>query len=151
MAARRRSRSRGASLLEVLTATAIGLTLLGIGIPRLSQMRAPYALAAASRQVATDLQSARLRAIARNARYRVRFDASAKTYVFERETTVNTFVADGATQKLPAGVSLTAPSPANPIFDTRGMLPADVTVSVSVPGAGTRTVTVNVLGRTTVS
>jgi Tfp pilus assembly protein FimT len=151
MLAFRRHGTRGASLLEVLAATAIGMTLLAIGVPQMSRLRGPYALSSATRQVATDMQTARLRAIARNARYRVNFNAAAETYVLERETSPNTFVAEGGTQKLPAGATLTAPSPGNPIFDTRGMLTADVSVSVSVAGTGSRTVTVNVLGRTTVS
>jgi Type II transport protein GspH len=127
------------------------ITLLGIGVPQMARLRAPYALASASRQIATDLQTARMRAIARNTRYRVTFDTSAETYTLEREATPNNFVADGAAQTLPAGATVTAANPANPIFDTRGMLGSDVSVSVSVPGNGTKTVTVNVLGRTTIS
>ena len=92
-----------------------------------------------------------MRAIARNARYRVAFDATARVYRVERETTPNTFVAEGGVQTLPAGTTLTPADPANPVFDTRGMLGADVSVSVSMPGSGTRTVTVNVLGQTTIS
>ena len=144
-------RCRGTTLLEVLTATAIMVTLLGIGIPQMTRLRAPYALASASRQIATDFQTARMRAIARNTRYRVTFNPTATTYTLEREATPNNFIADGGTQTLPAGATVTAPAPANPIFDTRGMLGSDVSVSVSVPGSGTKTVTVNVLGRTTIS
>lgn len=151
MAARRRKASRGATLLEVLTATGIMVTLLGIGVPQMTRLRAPYALASASRQIAADLQAARQRAIARNARYRVTFNAAAKSYTLEWEASPNSFVADGGAQKLPAGVTLTAPSPGNPIFNTQGMLAADTTVSVAIAGSGTRTVTVNVLGRTTIS
>jgi Tfp pilus assembly protein FimT len=114
----------------VLATTAITVTLLAIGVPQLTRLRAPYALAAASRQVATDLQTARLRAIARNERYRVNFDPATKSYTLEREASANSFVADGGMQKLPAGATVTAPSPGNPIFDTRGMLAADVTVSI---------------------
>jgi Tfp pilus assembly protein FimT len=147
----RRDGCRGTTLLEVLTATAIMITLLGIGVPQLARLRAPYALASASRQIASDLQTARMHAIARNTRYRVAFNASAKTYVLEREAAPNNFVAEGGTQTLPAAATLTSASPANPIFDTRGLLAADVSVSVSVPGSGTKTVTINVLGRTTIS
>jgi type II secretory pathway pseudopilin PulG len=151
MAARRHRACRGTSLLELLTATGIMVTLLAIGVPQMTRLRAPYAISAASRQIAADLQVARQRAIARNARYRVSFDASAKTYTLERESSSNVFVADGAAQKLAAGVSIGGPSPGNPIFDTRGMLAADVSVTVSLGGAHSRTVTVNVLGRTTIS
>jgi hypothetical protein len=42
-------------------------------------------------------------------------------------------------------------TPGNPIFDTRGMLAANTSVPVTVTGAGTKTVTINVLGRTTIN
>jgi Tfp pilus assembly protein FimT len=139
------------TILEVLTATAITAILLAIGIPQMVRLRAPYALASASRQIAADFQAARMRAIARNTRYRIAFNATARTYSVERETTPNTFVAEGGVQTLPAGTTLTAADPANPVFDTRGMLGANVSVTVSMPGSGTKTVTVNVLGQTTIS
>ena len=142
---------RGSSLLELLTATAISLSLLAIGLPNLSRMRAPYILNGATRQIEADMQVARQRAIARNARYRVNFNAAAKSYTLEREATANSWVTDGATQKLPAGASLGSVLPWNPVFDTRGMMMADVTVPVTVAGSGTRTVTMNVLGRTTIN
>ena len=149
--AARRANCRGVTILEMLTATAITAILLAIGVPQMARLRAPYALVSASRQIAGDLQMARMRAIARNARYRVAFDSSTRTYQLERETTLNTFVAEGGVKTLPAGTTLTAANPANPVFDTRGMLGANVSVAVSVTGTGTRTVTVNVLGQTTIS
>jgi len=149
--AARRANCRGVTIIEVLTATAITAILLAIGVPQMARLRAPYALASASRQIASDLQTARMRAIARNVRYRVAFNSTTRSYRLERETTVNNFVAEGGTQTLPAGATLTAANPANPVFDTRGMLGANVSVSVSVSGSGTRTVTVNVLGQTTIS
>jgi len=151
MVAPKRTGCRGFTLMEVLTATAITLVLLAIGVPQMARLRGPYALVSATRQIASDLQTARQRAIARNARYRVNFNAAAQSYTLEREASANTFVSEGGVQKLPTGVTVTAANPGNPIFDTRGMLAADVTVSVAVAGTGTRTVTVNVLGRTTIS
>jgi prepilin-type N-terminal cleavage/methylation domain-containing protein len=142
--------TRGVSLLEILIATAIFASLLGIGLPRLSRLRAPYALSGATRQVAAAMQAARMRAIARNVRYRVNFNTSAKTYTLEREVG-GSFVADSAPQMLPAGVSFGTISPGNPIFSTTGMLNAQVTVPVSVAGSGTRNVIINVLGKTTIS
>ena len=147
----RRAGCRGVTIIEVLTATAITAILLAIGVPQMARLRAPYALVSASRQIAGDLQAARMRAIARNTRYRVAFNATTRTYQLERETTLNTFVAEGGVKTLPGGTTLTAANPGNPIFDTRGMLGANVSVAVSVTGTGTRTVTVNVLGQTTIS
>ena len=114
-------------------------------------LRAPYALSGAAHQIVGDLQLARQRAIARNTRYRVNFNGAAGSYVLEREAAPSSFVADGATQKLPHGAVLGTVTPGNPIFDTRGMLAANTNVPVTVTGAGTKTVTINVLGRTTIN
>jgi len=150
MLSARHSKSRGASLLDVLIAAAIMLVLLAIGVPNMARLRSPYALSGATRQIAADLQAARQRAIARNVRYRVNFDPAHASYTIEREQAGN-WVADSAPQPLPTGATLGTITPNNPIFDTRGMLAAQVSVPVSVYGSGTRTVTVNVLGKTTIS
>ena len=137
-------------MLEVLTATALMAVLLGVGVPNLVLLRAPYAISGAAQQVATDLQVARQRAIARNTRYRVNVDTAHATYTLQRETTTNTFVVDGGVQTLPHGVHITV-SPGNPIFDSRGLLAANLTMQLTMTGAHTRTVTANVLGRTAIN
>lgn len=142
-------RRRGFTLLEMLIATGILAMVLAIGVPNLVTMRGPYALKSASQQVAADLQLARQRAIAQNTRYRVTF--SAGSYVLERETSSNSWVQDSGVQKVPPGATIGGASPGNPVFDSRGMLAGDVTVPITVDGIGTRTVTINVLGRTTIS
>ncbi|TMB23279.1 MAG: hypothetical protein E6J59_02185 [Deltaproteobacteria bacterium] len=150
MASRRHRKSRGTTLLDVVIASGIMLVLLAVGVPNLSRLRSPYALAGATRQIAADLQATRLRAIARNASYRVNFDAAHGSYTIERSQ-AGSWVADSAPQPLPSGAQLGTVSPGNPVFDTRGMLAAQVTVPVTVSGSGSRTVTVNVLGKTTIS
>ena len=146
-----RSGSRGTSLLEVLVAIGLLVLLLAIGVPRLNAFRAPYALSGAVRQVAADVQLARQRAIARNTRYRISFNAAAGTYNLEREVTTNTWVDDAGLQRLPTGVTLGTILPSNPVFDTRGMLGAAVTIPVTGATGKVKTVTVNVLGQTTIS
>ena len=124
--------------------------MLAIGIPNFVRLRAPYSLSSATRQITADLQAARQRAIARNTRYRVTFSASTKSYTIERES-AGVFAPESAPQPLPRGAQLGTVTPGNPIFDTRGMLAADVSVPVTVTGSGTRTVTINVLGKTTIN
>ena len=150
MASRRHRKSRGTTLLDVVIASGIMLVLLAVGVPNLSRLRSPYALAGATRQIAADLQATRLRAIARNVSYRVNFDVAHGSYTIERSQ-AGSWVADSAPQPLPSGAQLGTVSPGNPVFDTRGMLAAQVTVPVTVSGSGSRTVTVNVLGKTTIS
>lgn len=146
----RRRGIRGFTLMEVLVTVSIAFIVLAIGIPNFVRLRAPYALSGATRQIVADLQAARQRAIARNARYRVTFNALTKSYTMEREN-AGAFVADSAPQPLPRGAQLGTVTPGNPIFDTRGMLAADVAIPVTVAGSGTRTVTINVLGKTTIN
>jgi len=146
----RRRDSRGFTLLEVMVTVSIALIVLAIGIPNFVRLRAPYALSGATRQIAADLDAARQRAIARNTRYRVTFNALTQSYTIEREN-AGAFVPDSAPQPLPRGAQLGTVTPGNPIFDTRGMLAAAVSVPVTVTGSGTRTVAINVLGKTTIN
>jgi Tfp pilus assembly protein FimT len=146
------TRERGSSLIEVLIATSVGLTLLGMGLPRLARMRSPYAIDGAARQIAAAVQVARQRALARNASYRMNFDASARTYAIQRAnggTWVNE--ADLPTQTLPTGVQIGTVSPNNPVFTARGTLAQQVTVPLTITGARSRTVTINVLGKTIIN
>lgn len=149
VAPRANRRTRGTTILEALSATAITAALLAVGVPNFRRLGMPWALHAATRQVATDLVAARLRAIARNVRYRVTFDQPHGRYTLERETTPNAFTPDGAPQLLPAGVALGVIAPGNPIFDTRGLLTSTLTVPIT-SSAGAHTVTMNVLGYTSI-
>ena len=137
------------SLLEVLVAMALFAVLYAIAVPNLQAMRAPYALESAAYQVAAHMNMARQRAIARNARHRLVFSPSG--YHIERETSPNTFVTDSGTFVPPHEVELGAPSPGNPMFNSRGMLAGDVSIPLSVDGVGTKTVTTNVLGHSKVN
>ena len=149
--ARKGPRTRGASLLEVLIATGLSAMLLAIAVPNLRSLQAPFALRAATDQIVAGLQAARMRAIARNARYRVTFDPSAGTYSLDVENGANNFVTDGGVQQLPRSATLGTIAPGNPIFSTQGTLTAGVTIPVSVAAGRNRTISVNVLGQTTVN
>lgn len=142
-------RSGGFTLLEAALTLVITGTVLATAVGGLRDLRAPYAMRTATGQLAADLAAARMRAIARNTRHRVRF-LSAGSWVIERETAANAFAPDGGVTRLPAGVSIGQVTPQDPIFDTRGMLAATTRIPVSIPGAGSRTVMVNVLGNATI-
>jgi len=142
--------TRGRSLLEVITAIAISSILLTIAVPRFNAVSAPYVLRQTASQLAGALTTARMRAIARNARIRFTYNATNRTYTLDREVVSGTWTVESANQ-LPAGASITAPATA-PIFDTRGMLNLTTIIPISVQGyAKTRTVIINVLGNVTIS
>lgn len=136
------------TLLEVLVCIMIFAVVYAIGVPSLQAMRAPYALETAVHQVAMHVDLARQRAIARNARHRIVF--ANDSYRIERETNANTFVKELGEFVPPHEVEIGPANPADPIFNSRGMLAASVTVPVTVDGVGTKTVTINVLGRTSI-
>jgi len=151
-----RSRSQGFSLLDALTGIAVGALLLGLAVPNLRTLGRPWSMDAGTRQVAAEIGAARMRSISRNQRHRIRFPTTANptqarnAYVIERETTPGTFVEEGGLHTLPTGMSFGTIA-VNPVFDTRGMLPATVTIPILQQGSSPRTVTVNVLGQTTIS
>jgi len=138
----------GMTLIEVLVAAALFAVLYAIAVPNLQAMRAPYALESATYQVASHLNMTRQRAITRNKRHRIVFTSGG--YHVEKEASPSSFVNDSATFAMPDGVVIGSPSPSNPIFNSRGMLAAAVSVTVSMTGVGTKTVTTNVLGHTTI-
>ena len=119
-----------------------------IAVPNLQAMRAPYALEGTAYEVAAYVDMARQRAISRNARHRVVFTSSG--YHLERESSPNTFVVASGTFAPPYGVVLGTPTPGNPTFNTRGMLAANVTLPLT-GSSGTKTVTINVLGRSKIN
>ena len=147
--ARRGRTQRGTTLLEVLTGTALTAILLAVAVPNFRALATPYEASSAARLMASDCAAARMRAIARNQRHRIRVDADAETWVIEAEQAPGSWVAVGETRSAASGVTLGAAAPADPMFNTRGMLAGTVSMTVS-HGDSTRTVTINVLGQATI-
>jgi len=148
MNTRMKAGTSGMTLIEILVTMALFAVLYAIAVPNLQAMRAPYALSSATYQIASHINMARQRAIARNKRHRIVFLSG--SYHIEKEASPSSFVNDSATFPMPDGVVIGSPSPSNPTFNSRGMLAAAVSVTVSLTGVGTKTVTTNVLGHTTI-
>jgi prepilin-type N-terminal cleavage/methylation domain-containing protein len=142
-----RKRSAGYSLIEVLTATALIAIVYAIAVPRFGQLRGPYAARSGASQVAGVFQAARMRAIATNSNIRLTYNSSNGTYTVDRQSGVGWTTE--VRNQLPTGVTLSSFA-TNPQFSRTGLLNGDYTITVSAYGK-TRTVTVNVLGKTTIS
>ena len=101
-----------------LLASFIGIAIISIttivAIPPLIRARDSYELDSTARQVAGNLQSARVKAISRNRDYRVRVTSPA-TYAIEREDPIWTL---DETLLIPRGFRVTAT--ASPQFHRRG-------------------------------
>jgi len=106
---------------------------------------------AATQQVAAALRLTRMRAIAQNVRFRVKFDTVNAKFSVEREMTPGNFVVDEGPFELPGAAAIMAITPADPIFDSRGALVAPTTITIQAPHGGPHTITTNLLGRVTAS
>lgn len=109
--------------------------LMGAGFPSFLSWLPSFRLSSAARQVATDLQLARMRAIAQNTSYTVTFDVSTASYTFGSDS-----------RNLPElfpGITIASASDAT--FTSRGTASA-VTIELS-NAAGQKFVCVKVVGR----
>jgi len=142
-----RQRSAGFSFMEVLTATALLSILYAMAVPRFSQIRGAYAARTGASQVASVFQAARMRAISTNSTIRLTYNSSNNTYTADRQNGVGWTTE--VRNQLPAGVSLSSGF-GTPQFSRTGILNGTYAITVSAYGK-TRTVTINVLGNTTIS
>ena len=142
-----RKHSAGFTFMEVLTATALVAILYAMAVPRFSALRGPYAARSGAQQVASVFQAARMRAISTNSNVRLTYNSSNSTYTVDRQNGLGWTTE--VRNQLPAGVSLSALG-TTPQFGRTGLLNGTYTITVTAY-TKTRTVTVNVLGQTTIS
>ena len=102
----------GFSLMEVLTAVALLGLLLAIALPDWGSLISTYRLNAAARQIHTDLQRAKMRAVMENTTFKIVSSAANSSYTFQREDTVL------ETKPLPEGIGFVADSTRS--FTSRG-------------------------------
>ena len=129
------------TLLESSVTIAIVSVTALVAIPPLVRARESYELDATVRQVAGNLQSARVKAVSRNRDYRVRVTSSV-TYAIEREDPI--WKLDEALI-IPRGFRITAN--ASPQFHRRGNASPAGTITVSSPSGRSKKVIVNITGR----
>jgi prepilin-type N-terminal cleavage/methylation domain-containing protein len=129
----------GFTLIEMLVSLTIAGSLIAIAIPKFSQLLPGIRLSSATRQVATDLQLARMRAIAQHANQTVAFNTSTATYTFGTADTRNL-------SQLYPGTTIISVSAGNPTFTTTGTAAAQTTITLSNGGV-TKQVQVATIGR----
>ena len=127
----------GFTVMELMVVTAIAAVVMGIAIPSFLTWLPTLRLSSAARQVATDLQVARMKAISQNASNTVTFASG--TYTFTLSPTDSRNVG-----QLYPGITVTSPS--NPTFSPRGTATAAVTITLS-NGSATTLVCVKTVGR----
>jgi type IV fimbrial biogenesis protein FimT len=97
----------GFTVLELLCVLGVLSVLLATALPRAAAMLPRLALEQAARQLAAELELARVKAINRNTRVRTIADLAAASYRLEAETE-GRFEPEGAARLLPRGVGFDA-------------------------------------------
>ena len=131
--------SAGFTLIEMMATIGVAGILMAIAIPRFFAVLPGLRLNDAARQVATDLQLARMRAISQN---------NANTVTFNTGTGVYSFTLSPDTYNIPQlypGIALTVAT-ANPVFTSRGTASTPATITLS-NGTAIRSVQVTAVGR----
>ena len=146
-------------MLELLLVIVLLGVLAGLASVQIAPLLSRTRLDEGARQVATDLQAVKMKAIAQNRSFRVTFRPDTRDYVVDRD-------ADGAWQRqaldahgtraaadaliaLPPGVSITAVnSGGDVIFVPRGYVDAGITITLgTAAGVERKRVVVNLAGR----
>ena len=132
----------GFTLLELIVAIAIASVVTGIAIPSFLSWMPTLRLSSGARQVAMDLQVARMKAISQNASNTVTFNVSAGTYTFTLGSDARNL------GELYPGISIA--SAPNPTFTPRGTASAAVTITLS-NGSAQKLVCVKTVGRVNIA
>ena len=130
----------GFTLIELMATIGVGFILMAIAIPSFMKTLPSLRLTDAARQVATDLQQTRMKAIAQNIPYQITF--SATTYVLQKCN--GACANDSGNIALPDGITATAST--TPQFQPRGTAAAAATITLS-NGSASKRVCVTAVGR----
>ena len=128
----------GFTVTELLITVALAILLLAIATPAFMNLFPTFRVSAAARQVAIDLQLARVKAISQNTNTTVTFNVSNGTYSFGAESR--------DLDELYPGITIVSVLPTNPIFYPRGTVNANTTIKLS-NGSAQKWVCLNIVGR----
>ncbi len=130
----------GFTVLELMVAIGIATIVMAVAIPSFLSWLPTLRLSSAARQVATDLQVARMKAISQNAAYTVTFTQATGTYTYGTDSR--------DVGQLYPGITISS-APTNPVFTPRGTASTTGTVTLS-NGTATKQIVVSTVGRVTI-
>lgn len=143
------SAASGFTLLELIVAIAIASVVMGIAIPSFLSWMPTLRLSSGARQVAMDLQVARMKAISQNVKYRLNF-VTATSYTFEKDADNNGVFdspAESGPFSLPDGITVTATGALASEFQPRGTVNVASEITLQNGNSETKKVQVAVVGR----
>jgi prepilin-type N-terminal cleavage/methylation domain-containing protein len=149
MLSKKVSGSRGFTLAETLVAISLSSILAGIAVPATGPLMESYRLSNAVKQVSFEIGRTRMQAIGQRMFVRLILQGNG-TYSRLRSANGVSYDLDGTVMSLPQGIAVTVGSTGAPLFDRQGLAPAGSVITLS-NGAGQKTITMNALGRTSVS
>ena len=136
-------KNSGYTIIEVLTVIAIISIVLGIVIPNVLGWLPRYRLRSGAEEIQSTLQLARLGAIKQNKDATVTFDTTNHTYLAEISEN-GLRIKNG---KMPSGIIIASSSPSSEVeFNSRGLANEATTILVRNNQGGTKTITVNIVG-----
>ena len=138
------SQPKGFTLIELMATLGVAAILMAIAIPNFMSTLPGLRLNDAARQVATDLQQIRMKAIAQNIPYQMAL--SSTTYVLKKcnDSSCTTSTNDSGSIILPTGITVLTPPTAQ--FQPRGTAAALTTIRLT-NGSSNKWVCVKTVGR----
>ncbi len=136
----------GFTVIELMVVLAVAVIVMGVALPNMMSWLPTYRLSAGARQLAGDLQLARMKAISQNTKYRLKF-TTANSYEFEKESG-GTFSTESGPFSLPDGITVTGTTPfTTSEFQARGTVNAGGVITLKNINNLEKTVQVNIVGR----
>jgi prepilin-type N-terminal cleavage/methylation domain-containing protein len=137
---------RGVTLIELI----IVMVIIAIGAvlttPNISGWLTNYRLRSATRDVASIMRFAQLKAVSNNTSYQVVFDTAHDSYILQYQDTGGGWVAEGISQTLPTGVKFNTTFPLNITTFSTNSTATDGNITLNNTKGSTKTV--RVLGLT---
>ncbi len=135
----------GFTVIELMVILAVAVIVMGVALPNMMSWLPTYRLSAGARQVASDLQLARMKAISQNTKYRLNFGVLPSTsYTFEKDN--GGFATESGPFSLPNGISVTVVS-ATSEFQARGTVNAASVITLQNSNSSTYQVDISIVGR----
>lgn len=142
-------RVSGFTVLELMVAIGIAAVVMGIAVPSFLTWLPTLRLSSAARQVATDLQVARMKAISQNRKFRLNFNTSTSYYVqadLDNNGTIGASENESGPFSLPDGITA-SPLGSTSEFYSRGTASAVDTITLQNVNGETKSVQISTVGR----